>query len=440
MEPQIRFCASADGTRIGYAVNGSPGNPPMIAVRGWGYVLEAYWAHPWGQKFEEVEGRHRFVAEYDRRGCGASQRDVSNLSLAAHVADLSAVADALNLERFDLMGWHDGCAIAASYAAQNADRVARLVLCSPFGAAAGTAWGDAVVQTAGMIRADWSLARRALATVFFPSGSTDMQRWWSRVMRDGTSSDVAARHYEEFIAGLDITAELPRIQAPTLVLHFGDVHMTAVEASRAVAASIPGARFVPLEGESEAAADRFEDLVLPFLDEGREQDARPLPSGMTAILFADIAESTAMTERLGDAAFREKARRLDGALRAIIRGHAGAPIDGKLLGDGVLATFTSASQAIAAAMACGKAGEDGGLALHVGLHAGDVIREENNVFGGAVNIAARICALSGPGEILVSDVVRGMARTSAGVAFEDRGERALKGISEPLRVFSVRGG
>jgi class 3 adenylate cyclase len=74
------------------------------------------------------------------------------------------------------------------------------------------------------------------------------------------------------------------------------------------------------------------------------------------------------------------------------------------------------------------------------LHAGDVIREEGNVFGGAVNIAARICALSAPGEILVSDVVRGMARSSAGVAFEDRGEQEMKGVGEPVRVYAVREG
>jgi class 3 adenylate cyclase len=79
------------------------------------------------------------------------------------------------------------------------------------------------------------------------------------------------------------------------------------------------------------------------------------------------------------------------------------------------------------------------LGLHIGLHAGDVIREEGNVFGGAVNIAARICGLSEAGEILVSDVVRGMARTSAGVAFEDRGEREMKGVGEPVRVYAVVG-
>src|SRR5437867_10651470 len=134
-------------------------------------------------------------------------------------------------------------------------------------------------------------------------------------------------------------------------------------------------------------------------------------------LTADIAGSTALTERLGDAAFRAKARDLDSSLRTIIHDHSGTAIEGKLLGDGVLAVFTSARQAIEAALVCGRAGGDAGLPLHLGLHAGDVIREENNVYGGAVNIASRISGLSAPGEVLVSDIVRGLARTSAGVRF-----------------------
>ncbi len=160
---------------------------------------------------------------------------------------------------------------------------------------------------------------------------------------------------------------------------------------------------------------------------------------MTAILFADIADSTALTERLGDTTFRAKARELDAALRTVIREHSGTPIEGKLLGDGVLAVFTSARQAIEAALACAKAGAQASLPLHLGLHAGDVIREESNVYGGAVNIAARISGLSAPGEVLVSDVVRTLARTSAGVAFENRGEQSLKGVGEPVRVWAVRG-
>src|SRR5207302_8121788 len=106
----------------------------------------------------------------------------------------------------------------------------------------------------------------------------------------------------------------------------------------------------------------------------------------------------------------------------------------------VLAVFISARKAIEASLACASAGEHAGLALHLGLHAGDVIREDNNVYGGAVNIASRISGLSAPSEVLVSDVVRSLARTSAGVRFEDRGELALKGVGETVRVWAVRGG
>jgi class 3 adenylate cyclase len=180
--------------------------------------------------------------------------------------------------------------------------------------------------------------------------------------------------------------------------------------------------------------------------DGATRPRKGLPVGTAIILFADIVDSTALTERLGDAVFRERARALDDALRAAIRDAGGTAIDGKLLGDGVLATFPAASQAIDAAFKCNAAAEatDDGraealrLRLHIGIHAGDVIREANNVYGGAVNIASRISGLSAPGEVLVSDIVRGLARTSAGVTFEDRGEHALKGVADPQRVFAVR--
>jgi class 3 adenylate cyclase len=156
------------------------------------------------------------------------------------------------------------------------------------------------------------------------------------------------------------------------------------------------------------------------------------------ILFTDIADSTALTERLGDARFRDASRTLDAGVRKAIAECGGAAIDGRVLGDGVLATFTSAAQAIEAARRCHALSAASELGLHIGVHAGDVLREENNVYGGAVNLASRICDLSAPGELLVSDVVRGMARSSAAVTFEDRGDHELKGIAEPVRIFAVR--
>jgi class 3 adenylate cyclase len=226
-------------------------------------------------------------------------------------------------------------------------------------------------------------------------------------------------------------------------MHRAGLLWPPLDVARELVTRMPNARLAPLSGNT--AALHLEDtastirLIHGFLQEG-QTSAPALPSGTAVILFADIVDSTALTERLGDAAFRDKARDLDAALRTVIRDNTGTPIEGKLLGDGVLAVFTSARQAIEAALACGRAGDEGGLPLHLGLHAGDVIREENNVYGGAVNIASRISGLSAPGEVLVSDTVRSLARTSAGVSFEDRGEQSLKGVGEPVRVWAVREG
>ncbi len=168
-----------------------------------------------------------------------------------------------------------------------------------------------------------------------------------------------------------------------------------------------------------------------------------IQAGTAIILFLDIADSTALTTQLGDAAYREKERRLDASLRAAITEAGGTPVEGKVLGDGVMAVFTSARQAIDAAVRCRDLGNEAGLPLHVGIHAGDVVREVDqdgraNVHGGAVQVAARVQGEAAPGEILVSATVRDLARTSADVEFEDRGEHELKGIPEPVRLYEVR--
>jgi class 3 adenylate cyclase len=161
------------------------------------------------------------------------------------------------------------------------------------------------------------------------------------------------------------------------------------------------------------------------------------PHDVAVLLFIDIADSTALTEHLGDATFRERARQLDASLRQFIRDRRGIPIEGKLLGDGVMATFASAHQAIEAALLCRAGGDEAGLPLHIGIHAGDVIHEDGNVYGGAVNIAARIADAAPPGEVFVSETVRGLARTSTKADMSDRGEYVLKGIKDKHRLYAV---
>ena len=272
-------------------------------------------------------------------------------------------------------------------------------------------------------------------TVFLPEGSAEALRGVSDAIR----SSCTPEYYLQ-IASLrhDHRPELPNVRCPTLVLQpEGAQHHRARE-GREVASLIPQATYVGLPGGNGApywGLKHYMNILVKFL--GAAEVSAAVPSGTAVILFADIADSTALTEQLGDTAFRDKARELDDALRQAITSNGGAPVEGKLLGDGVLATFGAAREAIACALACHESAAAVDLALHVGIHAGDVIRESNNVYGGAVNIASRVASEAAAGETLVSATVRELARTSAGVSFEDRGERELKGVGESVRVFAV---
>jgi class 3 adenylate cyclase len=173
--------------------------------------------------------------------------------------------------------------------------------------------------------------------------------------------------------------------------------------------------------------------------EGGEHIEEPIHT--TAIIVCvDVVDSTALTRSIGDSAFRDRSRELDAQLRRVVRGEGGQAVEGRTLGDGLLALFPSARQALEAAFLCVEAASPVQLELHTGIHAGDVIREGGNAYGGAVNLAARISDLSSPNQIMASSTVRDLARTSSDVVFEDCGEHRFKGVEEPTRVFAIRRG
>jgi class 3 adenylate cyclase len=159
-------------------------------------------------------------------------------------------------------------------------------------------------------------------------------------------------------------------------------------------------------------------------------------SGRSVVLFADISASTALTEELGDVAFRHRARRAEAVMRAAVAGGGGRAIEGIRLGDGILAEFPSAGGAVRAGLAMIEGMADVGLEVHVGVHAGPVIRDAANIFGGAVNLAARICDAAGPGRLHVSSaVLDGLDHTALSVT--DLGDHVLKGVARPIRLHAV---
>jgi class 3 adenylate cyclase len=287
---------------------------------------------------------------------------------------------------------------------------------------------------------NWEFLSETFTRIAGGWGDDDAARRGAALLRVSTNAANFRRVLAEFVTW-DVSSDLQSVQARTLVLHPQYHPVCDLADSRTLAAAIPRARLVILDAPDADQERRQHDrAVADFLRVAPDLvPKRHSTTGASAIiLFADIADSTGLTERLGDEGFRDRARALEAELRRVIGGAAGTVVEGKLLGDGLLATFRAASPAIDAALRCSATGFAQGLLLHIGLHAGDVIRERDNVFGGAVNIAARISALSTPGEVLVSRTVADLARTSSEVSFMDRGEHTLKGIAEPQRLFAVQ--
>jgi class 3 adenylate cyclase len=192
-------------------------------------------------------------------------------------------------------------------------------------------------------------------------------------------------------------------------------------------------------GLAPALADAHALAVRLGLESSVPADAAEPVVHTSTILFIDVVESTRLTEELGDRAYRTQQRALDERLRVAVGAHGGRPIPGVNLGDGIVALFDSVLDAAAAAPRAIEAAARSGLQIHVGLHHGELLEENDQVYGASVNLAARICSVSGPDEILVSEQVRQIlpASTAPRVGFVDRGEHTLKGVARPQRLFAL---
>jgi class 3 adenylate cyclase/pimeloyl-ACP methyl ester carboxylesterase len=453
MEPRIQYAQTSDGVSIAFWTLGA--GPPLVEMQQTVFShlrleLEGLPRRAW---YERLAQTHTLV-RFDPRGFGLSDHVTTDFSLDAFVRDIEAVVDRLALNEFDLFGLIDSGPVAVAYAVAHRERVSHLILWQTW--ARYVESRRILLPVLHLADSDWDLFIDTYAARLYGFVDASAARNVADVMRANLTPEIW-RAINAAIEERDVSLLLPSVAAPTLILYreaAGSKEMTeatrflGAQLQNAETAFLPGDLALPWRGDASEVGAAV-DVIETFLGElprssasgtkqRVEEVTNPLPSGTAIILFADIVDSTALTERLGDTAFRDKARDLDAALRSAIREHSGTPIEGKLLGDGVLAVFASARQAIEAAIACGRSGDDAGLPLHLGLHAGDVIREENNVYGGAVNIASRISGVSAPGEVLVSQTVRDLARTSAGVSFEDRGNHVLKGVGDLQRLFAVK--
>jgi pimeloyl-ACP methyl ester carboxylesterase/DNA-binding winged helix-turn-helix (wHTH) protein len=250
-QQEVRFCTAADGVRIAYALAGQ--GPPLVKTANWLNHLEYDWQSPvWSHMLRALAAKHRLI-RYDARGNGLSDWDVGEISFDAFVRDLETVIQANSLKRFPLFGISQGCAVSIAYAVRYPERVSRLVLYGGFARGRNRRGLEEADTVLALVRQGWGREnpafRQFFTSLFLPEGTTEQMQWFNDLQRITTSPENAVRILQA-TGDIDVSDLLPRVRVPTLVLHCRNDAAQPFDEGRRIAAGIPGARFVALEGNN----------------------------------------------------------------------------------------------------------------------------------------------------------------------------------------------
>jgi pimeloyl-ACP methyl ester carboxylesterase/DNA-binding CsgD family transcriptional regulator len=244
---QIRFCVTPSGVRVAYATVGR--GPALVVPAAWLGHLELAWQDPAVRAFHAPLAAHRTVVRYDKPGCGLSDPWPGRQTLDTDLEVLQAVADHLRLDRFDLLGISMAAPVSAAFAARHPDRVGRLVLYGGYADGHRIASAEVAAAMLDLVRAHWGLGSDVLADVFLSDGSAEAKAQFARLQRGSAPAPLAAELLAQCYE-LEVGQLLDRVAAPTLVLHRRGDRAIPFRLGRDLAARIPDARLVTLEGRS----------------------------------------------------------------------------------------------------------------------------------------------------------------------------------------------
>jgi pimeloyl-ACP methyl ester carboxylesterase len=437
--PETRYAKSGD-VNIAYQVVGD-GPLDLVLVPGFVSHLENDWDEPRSARFLERLASFCRLIRFDKRGTGLSDRPGGLPDLETRMDDVRAVMDAVESERASLFGYSEGGPMCALFAATYPGRTAALILYGTYAKRrdpdADYPWAPSFEQRlayAEEVERTWG-DESDLGTMA-PNADPEMIRWW-RARARASASPGAARDLVLMNSEIDVRAVLPAITAPALVLHRSGDRDSRVEEGRYIADHLRDARFVELPGDDHVPwldSDEVLDEVEEFLTgvrRGPDHDRV-----LVTVLFTDIVGSTDRATELGDRPWRDLLERHNAIVRRQLERFRGREID--TAGDGFLAIFDGPGRAVRAAGAIIAAVRTLGLEVRAGLHTGEVELAGTDIRGIAVHIGARVAALAGAGEILVSSTVKDLVAGS-GIEFEERGTHALKGVSGEWRLYAAKG-
>lgn len=445
--PETRYAKTVDGVHIAYKVIGD--GPLDMVLSTWAMNIDYAWR--WERSAVALRRLASFsrLLHFDRRGTGTSDHIVDRSqqqSLEARMDDIRAVMDAASSERAVLVGFEDGFSLAAMFAATFPERTIAL---AGWSATARTLWAPDYPW--GMSESAYDQEIREIEKRW---GTPELAREWAGyVIPDAVDDEVRVRQFSDWMRSIggpgdavalyevdretDIRDILPTIRVPTLIVHRADDRSYAIGHGTYVAERIPGARFLELAGnvhgwvESDDLIDEIERFVRELQREEAEFDR-----ALATIMFTDIVGSTQKAAATGDRGWKELLEHHHGVLRGLLARYRGHEVD--TVGDGVFATFDGPARAVRCAQAIVEAMRPLGIQIRAGCHTGEVETIDGKVGGIAVNIGARVGALAGPSEVLVSSTVRDLVAGS-GLRFEEAGEHELKGVPDRWRLYRAIG-
>jgi class 3 adenylate cyclase len=439
--PETHYTRSADGTNLAYQVSGD--GPLDLVFCHWAPPIDFLSEDPGFIRVRRRLGSFSRTLWFDPKGMGASEGDHRGTRAGdVYDGDLIALLDAVGFERPVMVGNGQSGPAAIHFSVSHPERVSALVLVNTYAhylIEEDYPWG---FSRRDLNRGVTFLRERlpdpaASLEVLAPSRVADerFRAWFARSwrFRGGPDKivDLSRFNFED-----DARPLLPSVSVPTLVVHREGNRYIHVGAGRYLAEHIPNAKLVVLPGDdhlfivgdTDALVDEIEEF-LTGARSGAEGDVV-----MAAVLFTDIVASTEHQTRVGPREWSRLTDRHDAMVRTALSRHRGREV--KTTGDGFLATFDATGRALRCAAEILAGARDIGLELRAGVHTGEVEVRGDDIAGLAVTIAKRVCDLAGPGQLLVSEMVRGMM-VGAGVQFRNQGEHQLKGVPGSWQLFSV---
>ena len=420
--PPIQYARTEDGVNIAWWTLGE-GSPVVLTNGAIPVAPSSSWPL-WEPVADWFLQRGLAPVSYDVRGTGLSSGD-RDWTLDAMVGDLAAVVDAVD-QPLTIMGHLFLGPASVAFTVRRPEAVQRLVLVNTFAKTEDYLSQPRTRTFFDLIRQNWEVAIETLPTVFWRTEDPDFAQAMLREIGQAAfvgGFDVLGTH--------DVTGDLPQVAVPSLVVQSAGWPQGRPEQARELAAGIPDATLALVETDQMVAQEL---AVLAALGGFLVDDVMAAPTGFRTLMFTDLESSTALTQSLGDAKAQEILRGHNAAVRAALAAHGGEEV--KHTGDGIFAAFTSAVSAVEAALQIQRELAGAEVRVRIGLNAGEPIAEDDDYFGAAVQLAARVCDRAEPGQVLVSNVVKELC-TGKLFQFDDQGEATLKGFPEPLRLFVV---